>query len=187
MKIKISIALWLFCLFSLIASPVVLATYESQQAETDEWVLAAKRAELIKRLNQCNSGVEVVSEGEIITVILSVDKFFRFPTNTRLFFVKNAVLDDVAALLETCGNQHIWVSGHTDDVGTDVSKFHRSEEQAKTIVGYLWSAGIPLARLTAIGCGDTEPVSSNTTAAGSAANRRIEITTGAEPRYLRIS
>jgi OOP family OmpA-OmpF porin len=111
-----------------------------------------------------------------LIVILRVDDLFQFPSSTRLVDVsRRGMLIRVALLAKSYGNRLITVSGHTDNVGTDTYKLRQSYKQASTVAAYLWSRGIPLKNLLVVGCGDTEPVASNKTAEGSAANRRIEI------------
>ena len=51
-----------------------------------------------------------------------------------------------------------------------------TQTRAETIVEYLVAAGVKRERLTAVGYGETKPVADNATAAGKAANRRIEFT-----------
>lgn len=110
-----------------------------------------------------------------LTIILRVDDLFEFPSSTRLADSRRYTLHRVAAFVKHYGNRLITVSGHTDNVGTDTYKLRQSYKQASTVAAYLWSQGIPLKNLLVVGCGDTEPVASNKTAEGSAANRRIEI------------
>ncbi|MDF3054134.1 MAG: outer membrane protein [Gammaproteobacteria bacterium] len=139
------------------------------------------RSKLVQELNQHNSGVQVIAHRDTLRIIMSVDRFFKFPSDNRIYLPKNASLDKIAMLVRTYGNRPIIVSGHTDHVGSDEWKLERSREQAETVAGYLWSNGVGLNNLLILGCADTEPVSSNTTARGSGDNRRIEITIGLRP------
>jgi outer membrane protein OmpA-like peptidoglycan-associated protein len=114
-----------------------------------------------------------------VTVIMQVDSLFRFPSSTRLQDSSRAkILDNVASLVRSYGNRLVTVSGHTDNVGSDEAKLKRSKNQAETVAAFLWSQGVPLKNILVIGCGDTEPVASNKTPEGSAANRRIEVEVG---------
>ncbi|HVV69662.1 MAG TPA: OmpA family protein [Gammaproteobacteria bacterium] len=120
-------------------------------------------------------GVKIIFVGHEMQVVLGVDHFFKGTSTTEIVPACIPVLNKVAVLLRTRGNTPITVSGHTDNVGTDQGKLRRSKQQADTIAAYLWSQGIPLTNLTALGYGDTRPVSSNKSIDGAAANRRIEI------------
>ena len=142
----------------------------------------------VKTLDQLLSeleaqGVQVIQTGDQLEIILGVDRTFRPRRNTRLYTSQIRTMRLVTQYLIMKGyrNAPITVYGHTDEVGSDRDKLRRSKQQAETIKAYLWGDGIPLAKLRAIGCADTEPVSSNQTVDGSAANRRIEIVTGPEP------
>lgn len=129
---------------------------------------------LITQLHNAR-GVDVVQVGNQLKIVLGVDCFFRHQSATQINSAEVPTLNCVAQLLRTYGDASIKVIGHTDNVGPDAVKFARSLQQAKTIVAYLWSQGVPLENMTAIGLGDTHPVSSNKTLAGSTENRRIEI------------
>jgi chemotaxis protein MotB len=71
------------------------------------------------------------------------------------------------------------VVGHTDTDPIKKSKWRDnwqlSAERALTVSGYLMKRGIPEDRIRAVGCGPARPVASNSTSAGKAKNRRVEI------------
>ncbi len=120
-------------------------------------------------------GVEINMRGDQLDIIIGVDRFFRYRSSLLIAQHRVMTLDGIAALIRLHGYHRVIVVGHTDEVGSDRSKFARSYQQANTIAAYLWSQGILLGNIKIIGCGDTEPVASNKTVDGSAANRRIEI------------
>ena len=84
------------------------------------------------------------------------------------------VLDDVVAALLANESARLQVRGHTDDVGSAATNLRLSEQRAQAVVNYLVAGGIDPARLSAVGLGESEPIASNSTAAGRAENRRIE-------------
>lgn len=84
-------------------------------------------------------------------------------------------LDEIAAALRSVPGRNILVIGHTADVGTAISQIELSFERAKRIVDELTARGIEPGRLLYDGRGGSEPVASNDTEAGRAANRRVEI------------
>jgi outer membrane protein OmpA-like peptidoglycan-associated protein len=86
------------------------------------------------------------------------------------------LLDNVArVLLAHPELRRIRVEGHTDDRdGAEASRQH-SQARAEAVRAYLVSQGIPPERLEARGLGQDQPLESNTTALGRAANRRIEL------------
>ena len=69
---------------------------------------------------------------------------------------------------------HIEISGHTDDVGSDVSNQALSENRAKAVYRYLISNKIPADRLVYKGYGKTQPIAPNTTDEDRQKNRRTE-------------
>ena len=67
------------------------------------------------------------------------------------------------------------VEGHTDSQGSESSNMELSERRAQSVRDYVVSRGVPSDMITAKGVGQHRPVSDNTTAAGRANNRRVEI------------
>ncbi|MBK9730560.1 MAG: OmpA family protein [Chitinophagaceae bacterium] len=67
------------------------------------------------------------------------------------------------------------INGHTDDAGKDEANQKLSEDRAAAVKNQLIKKGIDAARLTSQGFGETQPVADNTTPAGRAANRRVEL------------
>ncbi|MDX2301364.1 MAG: OmpA family protein [Microscillaceae bacterium] len=66
------------------------------------------------------------------------------------------------------------ISGHTDNVGSDVANKELSFNRAKSVYDYLVKAGIDPARLKYQGYGASKPQGDNNTEEGRAKNRRIE-------------
>jgi outer membrane protein OmpA-like peptidoglycan-associated protein len=87
-----------------------------------------------------------------------------------------AILDRVAESLNNNPDVNVEVGGHTDNTGSRATNLRLSNARAITVRDYLISKGVPAARITARGYGPDKPVSPNTTAAGRAANRRVELT-----------
>ncbi|MEZ4288442.1 MAG: OmpA family protein [Polyangiales bacterium] len=68
------------------------------------------------------------------------------------------------------------IAGHTDNRGKRATNLKLSQERADSVKAYLVEHGIDAARLTTKGYGPNNPIESNKTADGRAANRRIEFT-----------
>lgn len=66
------------------------------------------------------------------------------------------------------------VSGHTDDVGAPGANRSLSQARATSVRDWLVAHGIPAARMTVRGYGESRPRAPNTDDAGRAQNRRIE-------------
>ncbi len=84
------------------------------------------------------------------------------------------VLDRVSAAIARCPDASIEVGAHSDSEGSTARNRDRTQARADAIVDFLVSAGIKRERLAAVGYGEKNPVADNTTAAGKAANQRIE-------------
>lgn len=89
-----------------------------------------------------------------------------------------ALLDTAAGILIRNPSVALTVEGHTDSVGSDLFNQGLSEARANAAVAYLTELGIPEARLTAVGYGETRPIASNATAEGRQQNRRLEFGLG---------
>jgi outer membrane protein OmpA-like peptidoglycan-associated protein len=86
-------------------------------------------------------------------------------------------LDDFAAKIANAKAYSIEVAGHTDSTGGEAKNFRLSRARADAVIQYLAvNHKIPLRRfVTPMGYGKTEAVADNTTAAGRAQNRRVEV------------
>jgi outer membrane protein OmpA-like peptidoglycan-associated protein len=84
-------------------------------------------------------------------------------------------LQTLANGLQTFGTLSAKVSGHTDSTGDAQLNDRLSEARANATVNRLVSLGVPATRLLAEGRGQKEPIASNDTAEGRAANRRVDL------------
>jgi outer membrane protein OmpA-like peptidoglycan-associated protein len=84
-----------------------------------------------------------------------------------------ASLRQLAAEVPAGTSLHI--EGHTDSQGADDANRLLSQRRADAVRRALAAAGIAPSRLRAVGRGETDPVADNTTEAGRARNRRVEI------------
>ena len=86
-------------------------------------------------------------------------------------------LDSLAAKALNAKGYMIEVAGYTDSTGSEAKNFRLSRERADAVTQYLAvNHKIPLRRFVApMGYGKTEAVADNTTAAGRAQNRRVEV------------
>ncbi|WP_265468757.1 OmpA family protein [Arenimonas daejeonensis] len=73
------------------------------------------------------------------------------------------------------GGGAISIEGHTDSQGADAANQALSQRRAEAVRRVLEDAGLPSARLSASGRGESAPVADNATAEGRARNRRVEI------------
>jgi len=85
------------------------------------------------------------------------------------------VLAQVATLLKSQPDWKMKIEGHTDSTGTNTGNQTLSQQRAAAVVAWLVKGGIAPSRLTAVGMGDTKPIADNSTDAGRARNRRVEL------------
>ncbi len=84
-------------------------------------------------------------------------------------------LDRMAALLAQFPDITARIEGHTDAAGRDETNLALSQARADAVKQALVDRGIAVERLTAVGIGETRPIGSNATKAGSRQNRRVEV------------
>jgi chemotaxis protein MotB len=92
----------------------------------------------------------------------------------------SAELDHINSVLrEKYAGRQIDVLGHTDTDPIQKSNWkdnwELSAQRSLTVLRYLVQKGIPDENIRAIGCGESQPIASNATAAGKGKNRRVEI------------
>jgi outer membrane protein OmpA-like peptidoglycan-associated protein len=69
----------------------------------------------------------------------------------------------------------VTVIGHTDNTGSDAVNDPLSRDRANAVRQYLAQRGVAAGRVEIAGRGEREPVADNTSEAGRAQNRRVEI------------
>ena len=83
------------------------------------------------------------------------------------------LLNDLATIAYQCPETRIVIGGHTDSEGDREFKLRLILARAEAVERFFHLAGISAERMQTIAHGDSQPIASNTTAAGRAANRRI--------------
>jgi OOP family OmpA-OmpF porin len=86
-----------------------------------------------------------------------------------------SVLDEVAKTLIKNGDISVEVAGYTDDRGEWDFNQSLSQKRAESVKAYLRSAGVAANRMKAKGYGEAKPIGDNSTSAGRAINRRVEL------------
>lgn len=84
-------------------------------------------------------------------------------------------LAEVIAIMQEYPDVLLTVEGHTDNQGSAEMNKGLSQRRAATVVRYLTSKGIAADRLSSAGYGLERPIATNTTPAGRALNRRVEM------------
>lgn len=135
-----------------------------------------------KRMEDKRAALERASEGTGVEVARTDDNRLRLNVPSDVSFdtgradIKpqmRPVLDEIGRNLDP--NVRLTVVGHTDSTGSDQINDPLSRERAVAVRDYLAARGLSTARVNVAGRGSHEPVASNDSEAGRAANRRVEI------------
>ncbi len=116
-------------------------------------------------------GLSPISVGEKISL-----RNIFYETNS--YTLQNESKYEIMKLRDFMKNNpavRIEISGHTDNVGNDVTNQTLSTNRAKSVYDQLIKMGITSSRLVYKGYGKTQPIDVNTTEQGRAKNRRTEI------------
>ena len=133
------------------------------------------RQEAELRRQMAGTGVDVVRQGDNITLNMPGNVTFGFDqSNIQSQFYP--VLNNVAGTLRQYEQTVIEVAGHTDNVGTASYNQQLSERRAQAVANYLIGQGVAQQRIITVGAGMSRPIADNSTEAGRAQNRRVEIT-----------
>ena len=126
------------------------------------------------REETAGTGVDVIRDGDNLLL--------RMPSGITFGYDRADVqpqfqptLNDVASVLAQYPKTYIDVYGHTDSDGSDAYNQTLSERRAQSVATYLVGRGVQSARIGTRGFGETQPIASNATEEGKAANRRVEI------------
>ena len=145
------------------------ASFEALQRELKEY--AAKHG-FAKSVN-----VTIEQRGLAIRVL--TDSLLFTSGSATLESQGQPLLTEIAALLNVDHVHPIAVEGNTDNVpisgGAFPSNWELSTARASSVVRFLISKGVDSQRLSAVGYAEQHPIATNSTPAGRALNRRVEI------------
>ncbi len=167
--------------FRIVIETVFGNTFEFQgvaQAEVSDFV--APSVEKIDEVQKTieNLGLEDVSlrkDDQGLTI--SIENIQFKPDSAILLDSEKAKLKKIADILRQFPNNDLMVSGHTALAGTAGARLQLSQERARAVAEYLVQQGVRHAhQIFTQGFGAERPVAPNTTEAGKARNRRVEIT-----------
>ncbi|MCJ8169899.1 OmpA family protein [Atopomonas sediminilitoris] len=126
------------------------------------------------RQSMQGTGVDVQRQGDQLSLVMPGN--ITFATNsseiTSGFY---STLNTVAKSLQQYDKSLVDVIGHTDSVGSYDYNLQLSQRRAQSVLNYLAGQGVAYNRLTARGMGPSQPIADNTSDAGRAQNRRVEI------------
>jgi len=121
-----------------------------------------------------NGQIGVINTGKELIVRMPQDILFA----TDSAIVSSALRGDLQTLASSLNrypDTTVQVIGHTDNTGAAAYNQQLSERRAQSVASILQGAGVAGWRLQAIGRGENDPIASNYTPEGRAANRRVDI------------
>lgn len=118
-----------------------------------------------------------IIDGKMV-VVLPSDVLFA-SGSAKLSARGGDTVKKVSQLLVAIPDKQFQIEGHTDNDPIRSSKFPSNWELANarslTVLKMMLESGMPTSRISSAGFADTKPVAENDSAAGKAANRRIDI------------
>lgn len=124
---------------------------------------------------------DVAFDAEAGTITVTLPNTILFASGkASLKSATSAELDHILSVLkDKYAGKNIDVVGHTDSDPIRKSEWddnlELSAQRALSVTRYLIAHGIPDSQVQASGCGAARPIASNSTSAGKAKNRRVEI------------
>ena len=137
-----------------------------------------------QRMQEQKAAMEQATQGTGVNVTQTADNQLKLEIPSDISFdpgrydIKpnlRPVLDRFATTLNQNPVTNITIIGHTDNTGSDAVNNPLSVNRAAATRDYLVARGVASNRIAIDGRGSREPIADNTTTAGRAMNRRVEI------------
>ncbi|WCM26788.1 OmpA family protein [Sphingomonas sp. QA11] len=126
------------------------------------------------RARTAGTDVQVIRQGD--DLILNIPSGINFAHNSAMVAPQfRRTLDQVGQVLGQYDRTYVDIYGHTDSTGSESYNQDLSERRAESVADYLTTRGVRSARIGIRGFGEMQPIASNETEQGRAANRRVEI------------
>jgi len=126
------------------------------------------RAELV------GSGVQVVRDGNNLRLVMPNNITFGVNQATLSPSIYGT-LNAVVKVLNEYNETRLQVAGHTDSSGDANYNQELSVRRANSVADYLRSRNVSAGRIAAVGYGESRPIANNSSSAGRAENRRVEL------------
>ena len=136
------------------------------------------------RMEMQKKAMEDATQGTGVDVSQTADNRLKLEIPSDISFDTNRadikpnfrpILDRFASSLKENPVTNVTIIGHTDSTGSDAVNDPLSRNRASSSRDYLTARGVSASRFLVEGRGSHEPVADNTTVAGRAQNRRVEI------------
>jgi outer membrane protein OmpA-like peptidoglycan-associated protein len=145
-----------------------------QEAEQRAQQAAQEEQQARERLKQQLSAVLETRETARGLIMEMPDVLFDFGKYT-LKPTAREKLAKVSGILLAHPDLKVQIEGHTDSIGSEEYNQKLSEERAGSVKDYLVTQSVQDNNVTAEGFGKSNPIADNSTAAGRAKNRRVEL------------
>jgi outer membrane protein OmpA-like peptidoglycan-associated protein len=162
------------------------ANTANQQAQTAQQSATQAQGSAQEAVNRADTLGSVVANLDTYKQVADATVNFGFD-KSALTRAEKEKLDSFAGQLNGTKGYILEVTGGTDSVGSSAYNYQLSDRRAQAVVQYLAAKyNVPPHKFYLIGYGEDKAVASNSTSAGRAQNRRVEIQllsnmTGAEP------
>ena len=139
------------------------------------------------RMEQQRQAMEQATAGTGVSVSQTADNQLKLDVPSDISFATNSatitpafrpILERFAETLHTNPATTVRIVGHTDSTGNDTINDPLSVNRAASTRQFLADRGVNPNRIAIDGRGSREPIADNSTAAGRAQNRRVEIYVG---------
>jgi len=158
-----------------------IAQVNSKAGTADQKALAAGRTADQANQNATEASNRVTS---LAGTVESLDNYQSVADTTVLFGFDKAeltrkdkqTLDDFAAQFQNQRHYIVQVEGYTDSTGPADYNYQLSQRRADVVIQYLAQKyNVPAHKIFLIGLGKDNPVAQNTSSAGRAKNRRVDV------------
>ncbi|TRO34670.1 glycine zipper 2TM domain-containing protein [Pseudomonas sp. ALS1131] len=120
------------------------------------------------------TGVQVQRNGDDLKLIMPGN--ITFGSNSAdISSSFYPTLNSLVLVFKEFNKNGVNIVGHTDSTGSQELNQSLSQRRAQSVANYLTANGVPGQRISAYGAGPSQPIASNSTDAGRAQNRRVEI------------
>jgi OOP family OmpA-OmpF porin len=110
----------------------------------------------------------------LISEIVSSRKINFEPGSATIDEGALSIMDQIAEVLQNCGEIRLEVQGHTDSQGREEMNLSLSQARAESVLNELRARRVLTSNFIAKGYGEAQPVADNDTEEGREANRRID-------------
>lgn len=158
------------------AYPEIIPSFPAYEEATD-WTFLRAAYNKYKSKAGNVSTVDFTKATKTGDVVGDASYSIEFNTGSAVIKpISYPILDKVLAQINIADNSFVDIAGHTDNTGSDQQNIPLSKQRAEAVRQYLLQKDGSLeARLSANGFGSTKPVADNSTEAGKARNRRVEV------------